>query len=336
MAKISCRHVWKIFGPKSKKLLKAQLRQKAPAQKAGHVVAVKDVSFEVDTGETFVVMGLSGSGKSTLIRCLIRLIEPTSGQVLINGQDVLTMNRAELRDLRLHHMSMVFQQFGLFPHRCVIDNVAYGLEVQRVNKKERLKRANEMLELVGLRGWGQYFPRELSGGMQQRVGLARALAVDPEILLFDEPFSALDPLIRRELQDELLRLQSLMRKTVIFITHDFSEAVKLGNRIAIMKEGQIVQLGTPETIVTRPANDYVRAFTRDIPRAKVLTACSIMQPYQNHTSTPCTCTSTTKVEELIPLVLACDVPIVVLDGHQQPIGQIDRRTVMMSMVETTP
>ena len=258
--------------------------EKHSSQKAGHVVAVKDVSFEVDTGETFVVMGLSGSGKSTLVRCLIRLIEPTSGQVLINGQDVLAMNRAELRDLRLHHMSMVFQQFGLFPHRRVIDNVAYGLEVQRVNKKQRLKRANEMLELVGLQGWGHHFPRELSGGMQQRVGLARALAVDPEILLFDEPFSALDPLIRREMQDELLRLQSLMRKTVIFITHDFSEAVKLGNRIAIMKEGQIVQLGTPEMIVTRPVNDYVRAFTRDIPRAKVLTAGSIMQPYQNHTN----------------------------------------------------
>jgi glycine betaine/proline transport system ATP-binding protein len=191
-----------------------------------------------------------------------------------------------------------------------------------------------MLDLVGLHGWGHYFPRELSGGMQQRVGLARALAVNPEILLFDEPFSALDPLIRREMQDELLRLQTLMRKTVIFITHDFSEAVKLGNHIAIMKEGQIVQLGTPEMIVTQPANDYVRAFTRDIPRAKVLTACSIMQPYQNNTSTPCTCTPTTKVEELIPLSLACDSPIVVLDDHQQPIGQIDRRTVMMSMVET--
>ncbi|RPJ01188.1 MAG: glycine betaine/L-proline ABC transporter ATP-binding protein, partial [Chloroflexi bacterium] len=325
MAKISCHHVWKIFGPKGKKNQKRPLQQDKLIPKAGHVVAVKDVSFEVEPGEIFVVMGLSGSGKSTLVRCLIRLIEPSSGQVLINGQNVLTMNRAELRNLRLHHISMVFQQFGLFPHRRVIDNVAYGLEVQRVNKKARLKRANEMLELVGLEGWGHYFPRELSGGMQQRVGLARALAVNPEILLFDEPFSSLDPLIRREMQDELLRLQAQMQKTVIFITHDFSEAVKLGNRIAIMKEGQIVQLGTPETIVTQPADDYVRAFTRDIPRAKVLTACNIMQPYQNISVSACSCTPTTKVEALIPLVLASDAPIVVLDERQQPIGQIDRR-----------
>ena len=334
MAIISCHQVWKIFGPTGKKNRRPRLQRETLVPKAGHVVAVKDVSFEVDPGEIFVVMGLSGSGKSTLVRCLIRLIEPTSGQVLINGRNVLAMNRAELRDLRLHHISMVFQQFGLFPHRRVIDNVAYGLEVQRVNKKARLKRANEMLELVGLQGWGHHFPRELSGGMQQRVGLARALAVNPEILLFDEPFSSLDPLIRREMQDELLRLQAQMHKTVIFITHDFSEAVKLGNRIAIMKEGQIVQLGTPETIVTQPANDYVRAFTRDIPRAKVLTACSIMQPCQDISAAACTCTPATKVEALIPLVLACDAPIVVLDDRQQPIGQIDRRAVMLSMVET--
>lgn len=336
MAKISCHHVWKIFGPKSKQLLKRQLQQAEPVHKAGHVVAVRDVSFAVDPGEIFVVMGLSGSGKSTLVRCLIRLIEPTSGQILIDGQDVLAMSRAELRSLRRHRMSMVFQQFGLFPHRRVIDNVAYGLEVQRVKKRERLQRANEMLELVGLQGWGQHLPRELSGGMQQRVGLARALAVNPEILLFDEPFSALDPLIRREMQDELLRLQAVMHKTVIFVTHDFGEAVRLGNHIAIMKEGAIVQLGTPEQIVTQPADDYVRAFTRDLPRAKVLTASSIMQPYKNAIPNRCTCTPSTTVEELIPLALACETPIVVLDDHQQPIGQIDRQAVMLSMVETAP
>ncbi len=333
MAKIACRHVWKIFGPRAKSFLKAQDKQNAPLQRAGHIVAVKDVSFDVDEGEIFVVMGLSGSGKSTLVRCLIRLIEPTSGQVIINGHDVLTMNRAEVRQLRLHHMSMVFQQFGLFPHRRVIDNVAYGLEVQRVKKKERLKRAHEMLELVGLQGWEQHYPHELSGGMQQRVGLARAIAVDPEILLFDEPFSALDPLIRREMQDELLRLQALMRKTVIFITHDFNEAVKLGNRIAIMKDGQIVQSGTPEKIVTRPSDDYVRAFTRDIPRAKVLTARSIMQPFQNSVHYPYACSPHTTLEDLISLSLACEHPIVVLDDHQHPVGQIDRQTVLMSMVE---
>lgn len=335
MAKIACRHVWKIFGPKSKKLFKMQLQQEAPVHKAGHVVAVRDVSFEVAAGEIFVVMGLSGSGKSTLVRCLTRLIEPTSGQVLIDGQDVLAMSRAELRNLRLHHVSMVFQQFGLFPHRRVIDNVAYGLEVRRVKKKERLSRANEMLELVGLQGWGDHLPRELSGGMQQRVGLARALAVNPDILLFDEPFSALDPLIRREMQDELLRLQSLMHKTVVFVTHDFGEAVKLGSRIAIMKDGQIVQVGTPEAIVTRPADDYVRAFARDIPRARVLTVQSIMQPYQGGIHSTCTCTAETKVEDLIPLSLACEAPIIVLDERQQPIGQVDRQAVMMSMVDTT-
>lgn len=329
MVKIACQHVWKIFDTKRKR----RRKPKALSSDNGRIVAVKDVSFEVDAGEIFVVMGLSGSGKSTLVRCLIRLIEPTSGQIFINGQNVLAMNRSELRDLRRHHMSMVFQQFGLFPHRRVIDNVAYGLEVQRVKKKERLQRANEMLELVGLQGWGQHYPRELSGGMQQRVGLARALAVNPEILLFDEPFSALDPLIRREMQDELLHLQALMRKTIIFITHDFGEAVKLGTHIAIMKEGQIAQCGTPESIVTRPANDYVRAFTRDIPRAKVLTAHSIMQPYDNSPHSSYTCSPVTRVEELIPISLACEHPIIVLDDHQQPIGQIDRQSVMMSIVD---
>lgn len=245
----------------------------------GHVVAVRNVSLDVNQGEIFVVMGLSGSGKSTLVRCLSRLIEPTAGKVIIDDVDVTAMDSDQLRDLRRHKMSMVFQHFGLFPHRRVIENIAFGLEVQGIDKGTRLEKAHQVLDMVGLKGWEQHYPHELSGGMQQRVGLARALAVDPEILLCDEPFSALDPLIRREMQDELINLQKVVRKTIIFITHDFLEAVKLGNHICIMKDGEFVQLGTPEEIVANPINDYVREFTKDIPRSKVLTARSIMETF---------------------------------------------------------
>ena len=246
-------------------------------ERTGHVIAVKNISFQVQQGETFVVMGLSGSGKSTLVRCISRLVEPTAGHLLIDGDDVVAMSSGQLIELRRHKMSMVFQHFGLFPHRRVIDNVAYGLEVQGQPKAQRLRKAGEVLELVGLDGWERNYPRELSGGMQQRVGLARALAVDPEIMLFDEPFSALDPLIRREMQDELLKLQSVVHKTMIFITHDFLEAIKMGDHIAIMKDGEFVQVGTPEDVVASPVDDYVRDFTEDVPRYKVLTAGRVMQ-----------------------------------------------------------
>ncbi len=277
--KIRCRNLWKVFGRNPERILRdldPALSRKEVQEQTGHVVAVKDVSFEVEQGETFVVMGLSGSGKSTLVRCISRLVEPTSGQIVIDGADVTAMNERQLIDLRRHKMSMVFQHFGLLPHRRVVDNVAYGLEVQGMAKAERHKKAEEVLELVGLAGWENNYPRELSGGMQQRVGLARALAVDPEIMLFDEPFSALDPLIRREMQDELLRLQDVVHKTMIFITHDFLEAIKMGDHIAIMKDGEFVQVGTPEEVVARPADDYVRAFSEDVPRHKVLNASSIM------------------------------------------------------------
>ena len=277
--KIRCRNLWKVFGRNPARVLREldpALSRKEVQERTGHVIAVKDVSFEVQQGETFVVMGLSGSGKSTLVRCISRLVEPTSGQIVIDGADVTAMSDRQLIDLRRHKMSMVFQHFGLLPHRRVVDNVAYGLEVQGMAKTERLKKAEEVLELVGLAGWENNYPRELSGGMQQRVGLARALAVDPEIMLFDEPFSALDPLIRREMQDELLRLQDVVRKTMIFITHDFLEAIKMGDHIAIMKDGEFVQIGTPEEVVARPADDYVRAFSEDVPRHKVLNASSIM------------------------------------------------------------
>jgi glycine betaine/proline transport system ATP-binding protein len=273
---IECKNLWKVFGPNAERFQIDTSRSKEEIlEQSGHVVAVQDVSFKVRKGEIFVIMGLSGSGKSTLIRCMSRLIEPTSGQVLLEGNDILTMADKELLELRRHRMSMVFQHFGLFAHRPVIDNVAYGLEVQGVDIKTRQERAKEMIKLVGLQGWEYHYPTTLSGGMQQRVGIARALAVNPEILLFDEPFSALDPLIRRELQDELLSLQKQMHKTILFITHDFLEAVKLGDHIAIMKDGAIVQVGTPVDIVMHPATDYVREFTKDVPKANVLTAAAI-------------------------------------------------------------
>jgi len=277
---ISCRNIWKIFGPhpqQTKQNLNPNLSQAEILEQTGHVVAVKDVSFGVQKGQTFVVMGLSGSGKSTLVRCISRLIEPTSGQVVIDGEDLMAMNEKQLRDLRRRKISMVFQHFGLFPHRKIIDNAAYGLEVQGVDKAARHAKAQQVLELVGLGGWENHYPEELSGGMQQRVGIARALAVDPEILLFDEPFSALDPLIRREMQDELVNLQKMMQKTIIFITHDFLEAVKLGDHIAIMKAGEVVQIGTPDQVIMNPVNNYVQEFTKDVPRSRVLAARSLMK-----------------------------------------------------------
>ena len=247
MSKVQLNNIWKIFGPSPKHILSTIDHAASRADilnNTGHVVAVREVHIEIAKGEIFVVMGLSGSGKSTLIRCLSRLIEPTGGQVIINGQDVTAMDEGQLRELRRKTVSMVFQRFGLFPHRTVLGNVGYGLEVQGMSQEARLTKAEEILNLVGLGDWQNHYPHELSGGMQQRVGLARALAVDPEILLCDEPFSALDPLIRRDMQNELLHLQKSLKKTIIFITHDFLEALKIGDRIAIMKDGAIVQIGS--------------------------------------------------------------------------------------------
>jgi glycine betaine/proline transport system ATP-binding protein len=278
---VSCRDVWKVYGPKADDIVgspDASLPRAELLAKTGCVVAVRDVSFEVTEGEVFVVMGLSGSGKSTLVRMINRLHDPSAGQVLIDGEDVVKLDDERLRELRRRKISMVFQHFGLFPHRRIVENVAFGLEVQGVEKDERNAKADEVLEIVGLGGWGNAYPDELSGGMQQRVGLARALATDPEIMLFDEPFSALDPLIRRDMQDEVVKLQRELKKTMIFITHDLMEALKLGNRIAIMKDGAFVQVGTPEEVVAHPADSYVADFIRDVPRAHVLTARSIMAP----------------------------------------------------------
>ncbi len=279
MSKIEVRNLFKIFGPESGKAmekLKAGMTKDDLLQKFGHTVGIDDVSFEVEQGEIFVVMGLSGSGKSTLVRCLNRLIEPTAGEVFIDGEVVTGLSPDKLRAVRQKKMAMVFQRFALFPHRTILQNVAYGLEIQGVNKQTREEKAMEMLSTVGLKDWGAVYPDQLSGGMQQRVGLARALAVDPDILLMDEPFSALDPLIRKEMQEELMELQSNMQKTIIFITHDLDEALKLGDRIAIMKDGQIVQLGTPEEILTNPSTEYVANFVTDVDRSRVLKAENVM------------------------------------------------------------
>jgi len=336
-AKLICNNVWKIFGNNPKRVLKNHDQSKSRAEiqaETGHVVAVKDVSFEVKKGECFVVMGLSGSGKSTLVRCISRLIEPTGGQVIINGEDVTMMDKKELRNLRRHKMAMVFQHFGLFPHRKVIDNISYGLEVRGVGKLDRIDKAMEILKLVGLEGWDQMYPRELSGGMQQRVGLARAMAVDPEILIFDEPFSALDPLIRREMQDELLELQSKLQKTLVFITHDFLEAIKMGDNIAIMKDGQISQVGTPEEIVANPVDKYVSDFTEDVPRYKVLSAGKVMRDTKQK-SIPKghdPILDNAKIDSLIDICADSDIALPVTCNHTGKIlGEIDRSIIMKAM-----
>jgi len=368
-AKLTCTHIWKVFGSQPAQIVDKLTTATVPSPTAqdeplttditpppandmsarhqeitasGHVVAVRNVSFAVHAGETFVVMGLSGSGKSTLLRCLPRLIAPTRGQILIDGEDISTMSEKDLRQLRRHKLSMVFQHFGLFPHRTILDNVAYGLEVQGLRKAERYARAQTVLEMVNLQGWDRHFPHELSGGMQQRVGLARALAVDPEILLFDEPFSALDPLIRREMQDELIDLQQQMHKTIVFITHDFAEAIKLADaskdpmqrgagRIAIMKDGVFVQVGTPEEIVLNPGTEYVAEFTKDVPRSAVLTAGAIMQASSASAMENHPIDHSVKLDALIALFADTDAILPVVDETGKAIGSLDRRTVMLAL-----
>ena len=339
--KIICNNVWKIFGPNEKSILSSlneNLSRAEVQEKTGHVVAVKDVSFSIKRGETFVIMGLSGSGKSTLARCISRLIEPTSGEVKIDDVDVTKMNKNELIELRRNRMSMVFQHFGLFPHKRVIDNISYGLEIRGTKSKERSERALEVCKMVGLDGWESHYPRELSGGMQQRVGLARALAVDPEILIFDEPFSALDPLIRREMQDELLKLQEKLQKTMVFITHDFSEAIKMGDTIAIMKDGEISQLGTPEEIVANPIDQYVKDFTEDVPKYKVLSAGKICRDKicsdterafkEGNDCIP----NNAKIDGLMDMCCDSDKTFPVVDSITgKLIGEIDRTIIMKSM-----
>ncbi len=334
--KIGCNNIWKIFGTYPKRTLDTIDRSLSRAEvqvQTGHVIAVKDVSFTINMGETFVVMGLSGSGKSTLVRCISRLIDPTAGEMLIDGEDIMGYSSAQLTELRRYRMSMVFQHFGLFPHRKVIDNISFGLEIRGMDKKERKVKAMEVLEKVGLHGWADHYPRELSGGMQQRVGLARAMAVDPEILIFDEPFSALDPLIRREMQDELIKIQSEVHKTMIFITHDFLEAIKMGDHIAIMKDGEISQIGTPEEIVANPIDDYVREFTEDVPRYKVLSVGKIMREASEAIKSNGTqrVKEDAKLDTLIDLVIAAHGPLAVVDDNDIIVGEIDQSMILKAM-----
>ncbi|WP_447469070.1 quaternary amine ABC transporter ATP-binding protein [Vibrio harveyi] len=273
--------LYKIFGPKPKTVIERVKQGQSKDQilaDTGHTVGLKDINLQINKGEIFVIMGLSGSGKSTMIRHFNRLIDPTMGQILVEGVDVMQLSPKELEEFRRHKMSMVFQRFGLLPHRTVVDNVAYGLEIQGIKKEARLAKANEWLETVGLKGYENQYPAQLSGGQQQRVGLARALATDAEILLMDEAFSALDPLIRSEMQDQLIELQEKLHKTIIFITHDLDEALRLGDRIAILKDGELVQQGSPDKILLHPADEYVEAFVKDVNRARALTVETVMQP----------------------------------------------------------
>lgn len=327
--------VWKVFGPHGERIPgspDAQLSRRELLEKTGCVAAVCDVDLSVWPGEVFVVMGLSGSGKSTLVRTLIRLIEPTAGRIEIAGQDVTAAGPEELRRLRRHSVAMVFQHFGLLAHRRVIDNVAFGLEVQGVPKAERHERATRMLRLVGLEDAADQFPDQLSGGMQQRVGVARAFAVDPKVMLYDEPFSALDPLIRRDMQDEVCRLQEETGKTMVFITHDLSEALRLGDRIAIMRQGCFVQVGTPEEVVGAPADEYVANFVRDIPRSHVLTLRWIMRAPNSEPSDCPRLPVATTVRDAVPTLAGSDRPVLAVDGDEV-VGVVDREAVLRAIAD---
>jgi glycine betaine/proline transport system ATP-binding protein len=333
---IQVRSLWKVFGDNPERALAPENASKEKGdilEELGCVVALQDVNFDVGEGEIFVVMGLSGSGKSTLVRCLIRLIEPTQGQISVYGEDILDYDDGLLMQLRRNKVAMVFQKYGLLPHRRVIDNVTWGLEVQGVDKPKRLDRAQDILDMVGLKGWESSYPRMLSGGMQQRVGLARALAVDPEILLLDEPFSGLDPLIRRNMQEELIKLQAQLHKTMVFITHDLNEALKLGDRIAIMRDGEIVQLDTPEEIVLNPQDEYVTEFIRDVRRESVLKAKSVMKDplTEGLDADGPSCEADTLLEELIPILMQHQQPIQVRNESGELVGEVHSSDVMQTM-----
>jgi len=336
--KISCRNIWKVYGPNPETYFESG--NGAVTDPAGlgdrmraelHVVAASNVSFDVHVGEIFIIMGLSGSGKSTMVRCLSRLVEPTAGEVLLDGSDLLKASEIELIDIRRHKMGMVFQNFGLLPHLTVIDNVAFPLKVQGIAKAERIKQAAEMVELVGLEGRENAFPRQLSGGQQQRVGIARSLAVKPELWFLDEPFSALDPLIRRQMQDEFLRLQKLLHKTIVFITHDFLEALRLADRIVIMKDGEVVQMGTPADLVLRPADAYVAEFTKDVPRVRVITAGEIMEPAAAGLDVENGIAADMTLEDLMPRMANHPEGLPILGEGAGVIGQVTPQSVVRAL-----
>ncbi|MEH6632207.1 MAG: glycine betaine/L-proline ABC transporter ATP-binding protein [Halopseudomonas aestusnigri] len=332
--KLSCRGVWKIFGSNAEEFL--QKHHNKPSshdlKTANLVGGVRDANIDIHSGEIFVIMGLSGSGKSTLVRCLSRLIEPTGGEILFDGQDLLKASDKEMIEIRRHKMGMVFQHFALLPHLTVLGNVAFPLEVQGVSKEKREQQAQSIIDLVGLKGKENFYPRELSGGQQQRVGIARSLAVEPEIWFLDEPFSALDPLIRREMQDEFLRLQNVLKKTIVFITHDFEEAIRLADRIAIMKDGKVIQIGTPEELVINPATSYVAEFTQHIPRAKVLTAGLLKATFDNSVETAGTIPHDAVIADVADQIEKSDKPFAITGPEGTPIGLLTRKMVVDVLV----
>ena len=330
--KISCRNIWKLYGENPKRFLKTKNNNPSTddLKNNNYIPAVRDASIDVLTGEILVIMGLSGSGKSTLLRCMSKLIEPTNGQVFFEGNDLLKTSEKELIDIRRHKMGMVFQHFALLPHRNVLQNVAFPLEVQGRDISKREQRAKEVIKLVGLEGREKYYPRELSGGQQQRVGLARSLAVEPDVWFLDEPFSALDPLIRKEMQNEFLRLQSMLKKTIVFITHDFDEAIRLADRIAIMYEGLIVQVGTAEELITKPATDYVAEFTKDVPRSKLLQASSIMN-LKKIDNLEDTVKHNEKIEKIASKILKSEKEFTVLDEKDLAIGTISKKEIIKAL-----
>ncbi len=330
-AVIKCESVFKIFGKNAGRLLEStsSVIDPATAKAAGCVVGVNNASFEVHADELLVIMGLSGSGKSTLLRCISKLTTATSGRILIEGQDLMTMSNRQLLALRRSKMGMVFQSFGLLPHKTVVENIAFPLQMKGNSTRESMGRAMEMVQLVGLQGRENYFPRQLSGGQQQRVGIARSLAVEPDIWFLDEPFSALDPLIRREMQDEFLRLQGALNKTILFVTHDFDEALRLADRIAIMKDGVIEQLDTPANIVLHPATEYVRKFTEDVPREKVLRIEDVMDPYDSAEDLgDLTVVKDTIIESVAETVLGQDKPVAVVDTTGNVVGSLHASHVL--------
>ena len=341
---IEIKNVWKIFGNNSKEALNAiqneHISKQEALEKYNSVIGVSDVSFNVKTGEIFCVMGLSGSGKSTLVRHINRLLEPTSGQILIDNEDVMKFDSKSLQDLRNKKIGMVFQNFALMPHRSVLDNIAMPLEIRGISKNDRLDAANKILDIVELQGWGNKFAHELSGGMQQRVGLARALAADPDVLLMDEPFSALDPLIRRQLQAEFIKLSKQMKKTTVFITHDLDEAVRVGHRIAIMRDGKVIQIGTPEEIVMKPADSYVADFVKGISRLKIIQAKSIMQSVEKFEKEFGSITKNLEsvyendlLNKLIQKSSIKDEPILVINNEKKNIGVITQADLLKAVVE---
>ena len=336
--KLSCRNVWKVYGdsperffPDGEGAVSDTAGHSQAIRDAGGIVAAADVSFDVGVGEIFVIMGLSGSGKSTMVRCLSRLVEPTAGHILLDGNDLLAVSKKELIDIRRHKMGMVFQSFGLLPHLNVIDNVAFPLKLQGVGEAERRERAQRVIDLVELSGREAAFPRELSGGQQQRVGIARSLAVEPELWFLDEPFSALDPLIRRQMQDEFLRLQQMLHKSIVFITHDFLEALRIADRMAIMRDGMVVQIGTPTELVLNPADDYVSEFTSEVPRARVLTATDVLDAGAAPGGDRPTVAAASKLEEFLPVLAGHAAGVAVTGEDGAVIGVVTPNSVVAAL-----